>query len=154
MNKKRWNYWSKYQFAQRKHPTQYALLKLIQSIIVAVLIDRSKTFDKINDDHASKKLHAYGVRGKSLNLERDCLYNRFHRPKVNFSHSISEELLTCVPQGSVFSTLLFNIYLNYMFHMIKHTKICNFADGTTPYSSFHNVKAAMINVEHDWAILF
>ena len=63
------------------------------------------------------------------------------------------ELLTSVLQGSVLGTLLFNIYLKDMFRMIAHTKICNFADDRTPYSSCDNVKEAMRNVKYDCAIL-
>ena len=40
-----------------------------------------------------------------------------------------------------------------MFDTAERTDICNFADDTTPYSSHHNLKEAMTNVEHDCAML-
>ena len=99
------------------------------------------------------KLHAYGVRRKSLKLLKDYLSSRYQRTKVNGAYSTWEELLTGVPQGSVLGPLLFNIYLNDMFYIIERTEICNFADDTTPYSSCHDLKEAMTNVEHDCSIL-
>ena len=40
-----------------------------------------------------------------------------------------------------------------MFHIIERTDLGNFAEDTTPHSSHRHLNEAVINVEHDCAIL-
>ena len=47
-----------------------------------------------------------------------------------------------VPQGSVLGPLLYNLYINDLFYIIK-TNICNFADDTTPYTADICLKGLM-----------
>ena len=73
----------------------------------AVLMDLSKAF--LNHEILIAKLSAYGFNNESLKLIRSYL-NRWQRTKINKSFSRWTELLQSVPQRSVLSPLLFNIY--------------------------------------------
>ena len=113
----------------------------------AVLIDLSKAYHTISHDLLIAKLQVYGLRGNLLKLIMNYLKNRYQRNKVNGSFSSLEELLKGVQQGSVSGPILFNIYLNDLFYIVKKTDICNFAEDTTPFSGGYNLKEVMENVE-------
>ena len=114
---------------------------------MAVLMDLPNAFDTINHELLIAKLHAYGFSKSSLPLLFSYLSDRWQRTKVNLNFSDWHELLQGVPQGSVLGPLLFNIYLNDLFYILKDVNICNFADDTTPYVSDLCLKTVMEKLE-------
>ena len=49
--------------------------------------------------------------------------------------------------------LLFSIYINDLFLLIKRTDICNYADDTTLYKQGMDLNELLINLEHDSTLL-
>ena len=70
---------------------------------------------------------------KSL-LIKNYLTNRWHKSRINASFSLWKELLQCVPHGSVLGPLLFNIYFNDLFPLLRDTDASNYADDTALYA--------------------
>ena len=83
----------------------------------AVMMNLPTAFDIISHGLLIAKLHPYGFDKSALKLLFSLyLNNRWQRTK-NFGSS--EELLQGVPQGSFLGSLLFNIYLNFLFYLLS-----------------------------------
>ena len=67
------------------------------------------------------------------------LCKRFQRTTINGYFNNWNEIMTRVPQGSIFESRLFNIPLNDIFLFITNCKLCNYADDNTLYSIGKNL---------------
>ena len=143
---------SPYHFGYRKkHSTEQCLIIMIevwkkaldyQNSAGAVLTDLSKAFDCLNHDMLIAKLAAYGFEKNAINFIY-YLKERKQRTKVNNSYSSWKNIQYGVPQGSILGPLLFNIFINDIFFFIKKTKISNYADDSTTYTSEENIESSL-----------
>ena len=69
---------------------------------------------------------------QSLKFIISYLTNRHQRIKINNSYSLWKLTKYGVPQGSILSLALFNIFLHDSFFTIDNVDLANYADGNTP----------------------
>ena len=120
----------------------------------ALLVDLSKSFDCIVHGLLLEKLSADGFDYNSLKLINSFLSDRKFRTKICSSYSPSLDLLMGVPQGSILSPLLFNIYMCDLFLCDCESNIINYADDTTLYACEPNMDLVLSKLEKDTSTVF
>ena len=94
-------------------------------------MDLSKAFDCLPHNILLEKLSAYGLSTKSVSLFSSYLSDRKQQIKIGQIVSKWGDISKGGPQGSVLGPILFNVFINDIFHFIKHGKLYNYADDNT-----------------------
>ena len=142
----------------RGHSTATALIKLTddwrksldeKQKVGVVAIDLSKAFDCICHNLLLAKLKAYGLRDTALKLLRSFLHERKQRVICNNSCSNWTPIRCGVPQGSLLSPLLFNIFMNDMNEAVNDSSLRLYADDTTQYMADKNPTVLQFSLNQD-----
>ncbi|KAF7246934.1 Transmembrane protease serine 12 [Varanus komodoensis] len=123
--------------------TEAALVALCRekdrgSASLLVLLDLSAAFDTINHGILLDRLAGLGVGGTALQWFHSYLNDRFQKVVLGDYGSAPWQLCHGVLQGSILSTLLFNIYMKLLGEVIRRCGLRNhqYADDTQLYLSF------------------
>ena len=120
----------------------------------SLLIDLSKTFGCLPHDFLLAKLNSFGFCLLALRLVQSYLSNRKQRTKINSEFSLLEEILLGVPQGLVFGTLLFNIFLCDLFFIMNDVEFAGYANDNTPFFMANDLNNAALKLQNTSKTLF
>ena len=95
------------------------------------------------------KLEAYGLSENSLKLLKSYLENRRQRIKIGNNYSERDTLIKGVPQRSILGPVLFNVFINDIFHFVQDSTIYNYADDNTLSYSDTNINTVVKTLEND-----
>ena len=121
----------------------------------ALLTDLSQAFDCLDPELLIGKLNAYyGFSVPALKLIHDYLSNRKQRTKVNRTYSSWLEIVFGVPQGSIISPLLLNIFLADLFFILNDVDIASYADDNIPYAIVDDINSVITSLKKTSKALF
>lgn len=97
-----------------------------------VLLDLSAAFDTISHNILLRRLKECGVEGKALAWLRSFLSNRLQLVKMDSFESTTSSIDKGVPQGSILSPTLFNVYVAPLANIIRNSGFhsISYADDT------------------------
>ena len=116
----------------KNHKTQHALLNMIENWksnlnkgnrIGAIFMDLSKAFDTLDHFLLIATLEAYGFDSLTSKFMTNYLTNRKQRYKVGNYLSLCRKITSGFPQGSIFGSLLSNIFINNIFLFGKNSTL-------------------------------
>ena len=109
----------------------------------------SKAFDCLPHNLLMLKLDAYGLSENSLKLLKSYLENRRQRIKIGNNYSEWDTLIKGVQQGSILDPVLFNVFINDIFHFVQDSTSYNYADDNTLSYSDTNINTVVKTLEND-----
>ena len=123
-----------------------------KDLTLALLLDLSKAFDKVNHYILIRKLESCGIRGYTLKWLSSFLHERKIRTLVNGKTSNYKCITDGVPQGAILSPILYNIFINDFSKFIQIPSII-YADDTILLITAKNIETLQTNLKHHFSNL-
>ena len=118
-------------------------------MVATVLMDLPHVYDCVPHDLLIRKLNPYDINSVGLLLISDYLSRRKQRTKTDSSYSSWHDVIRGVPQGSLLGSLLFDVFINDIFLIIRRSEVGNFADDNTLYSVGKNMENVISDLKID-----
>ena len=113
----------------------------------SIFFDFSKAFDTIPHDKLILRLRSCGITGNILLWIHDFLTNRQQKVRLDDVFSTLLPVTSGVIQGSVLGPTLFNVFINSIDTVIKHSHILKYADDIRIYLASDKSCSALLNLQ-------
>ena len=100
----------------------------------ALLSDLSKVFDCLPHCLLIAKLHAYGFDKTTTEYLKGYLSHWKQKIKINKTFSYWANILHGIPQGSMLSPLVFNVFLYDLFLFVPNIDLVSYEDDNIPFA--------------------
>ena len=143
---------------RQKYSTTHALTHLTDKIrhetdkgnyACGIFVDFQKAFDTVDHHILLKKLEYYGVRGISNKWFASYLSNKKQFVSIIGCKSNLDSPKCGVRQGSILGPLLFLIYINNFYVIIKYSEVHHFGDNTNILNFNSCVKSINKQINYD-----
>ena len=123
----------------------------------SLFLDFAKAFDSVPHERLLLKLDCLGIRGDLLNWFRSYLTNRSQRVLINGHYSEWLPVLSGVPQGSILGPLLFILYVDDLYSLIRSSSLRMYADDVALYAEISSHQDCVnlqddLNRIYDWSL--
>lgn len=115
----------------------------------ALFLDVAKAFDTVCHAILLDKLYNSGFRGPFFRLLDNFLTDRSQLVSISNIYSSRVFLRAGVPQGSILSALLFNVYVKDMSNVLSTCKLFQYADDTAIVATHVNFSNAFSMLQND-----
>lgn len=114
----------------------------------ALFLDVEKAFDRIWHEALIVKMHRQNIIIQLVQLLASYLQQRTFRVRVNEAHSSIKQINAGVPQGSLISPILYNLYTADL-PKLEKSEIAQYADDTLIYSKSFQPENAARKLQED-----
>ena len=115
------------------------------------MMDLSKAFNCMPHEPLIAKFKAYSVQDQSIKIIKSYLSDREQRVPIGNVHSSWKSTIKGVPHGSVLGPIFFNVFINYIFYLIKRARLTNYADDNTLFFAHPNFQIVKSCLEAETA---
>ena len=117
--------------------------------LVCIYLDYTQAFDTVWRQGLTAKMKGIGIHGNMLNWVTNFIMKRTFQVRVNGCLSDIHKTERGLPQGSVLSPTLFNIYINDVVQTVKHSAIALFADDIAIWNRNKDPKQLQNEMQND-----
>lgn len=128
-----------------------------------IVLDFAKAFDVVSHTKLVYKLKYYCIRPQVVDWISNWLKGRIQHVTVDGAMSVSHQVTSGVPQGSVLGPLLFLLYINDMPDCVQYSNLRLFADDSLVYNTVQSTSDSknlqedlnrLIKWAEDWQMRF